>query len=65
MAFDAVLHDGFDGQGAGDFAVSFAAHAVGKNEEVSCRNDAVAIFVVRAHATHVANAAASDSHTNS
>src|SRR5271163_2716508 len=65
FAFDAVFDDGFNGQGTGDFAVRFAAHAVGKNEESHVRDNAVAILVIRAHATHVAYAAASDSHTNS
>jgi len=40
-----VFHDCFNSHGAGDFAVGFAPHAVGKHEEVERLDDLVTIFV--------------------
>src|SRR5882762_4562140 len=65
LGVEAVFHDCFNGHGAGYFTVGFAPHAVGKHEEIQRLNDLVAIFVVCAHATHIAHAATRDSHTNS
>src|SRR5260370_20481556 len=65
FSIQAVFHDRFHSHGARDFAVRFAAHAVGKHEEVQRLNDPVAIFVVRTHATHIGHAATYDTHTNS
>src|ERR1700731_1131312 len=62
---EAVLHDCFNSHGAGDFAMDFASHAVGKHEEVEALNDLVTIFVVGAPPTHIGHAATCDSHTNS
>ncbi len=62
---EAVLHDRFYSQRAGNFAVGFAPHAVGKHKEVQRPIDLVAIFVVRTHATHIGHAAACDSHPTS
>src|SRR5713226_72304 len=62
---EAVFHHRFYSQFAGDFAVGFASHAVGKYKEVQRRNDLEAIFVVGTHATEIGHAAACDSHTNS
>jgi len=59
------FNDCFNSHGAGDFAVGFAPHAVGKHEEVERLDDLVAIFVVRTHATNIGHAATYDSHTNS
>jgi len=65
IGVEAVFHDRFNSHGAGDLAVDFAPHAVGKHEEVEQLNDLVTVFVVCAHPTHIGHAAACDSHTNS
>src|SRR5271165_7057108 len=65
FAFQAMLDDGFHRQGAGHFAVGFAAHAVGQHEQPQLGDDAIAVFVVGAHATDISHAATCNSHTNS
>src|SRR6266404_1362171 len=65
LQVEAMLHDGFDSHGAGDFTVRFTPHAVGKHVEVQRLNDLVTVFVVRTHATQIGHAATGDSHANS
>ena len=60
-----MLDDGFDGHGAGDFAVGLAAHAVGKDVEVEGGLDVECVFVVLAHATEVGARAGVNQQENS
>src|SRR5690348_15748224 len=63
FALHAMLDDGFDRQGAGHFAMGFAAHPVRNNEQVHGFDHAVAVLVVRAQAADVAGDTTDDAHT--
>src|SRR5215472_2590904 len=63
LLIETVFHYRFYSQGAGNFAVRFSSHSVGQHKKVQRRDNAKAIFVVRAHATNVSHAATRDLHT--
>src|SRR5882762_3981812 len=65
LRVDAMLHEGFHRESAGDFTMRFATHSIGEHKKIQRRNDAEAVFVVSAHATYIAHAATHDSHTSS
>src|SRR5580704_51041 len=62
LGFRQVFGDGFHSHGTGDFAVSFAAHSVGKDKEGEGFYDAEGILIVGAHTTNVRQATAGDLH---
>ena len=57
-----MLHDRLDGQRAGDFAMRFAAHTVGEDEQVQLRDNTEAVLIVRTDAPHAGHAAADNLH---
>src|SRR5438045_8851472 len=63
LEVQAVIHDGFNRHGAGDFTMGFAPHAVGEHEEMRRLDDFVAILVVCTHATDIGHDATRDSAT--
>src|SRR5882724_3240453 len=60
-----MFYDGFHRQCAGDFAVGFAAHAVGKDKQVQRLHEPKTVFVVRPNLPHVGRAAAHNAHKHS
>src|SRR5690348_17660700 len=63
LALHAMRDDRLDREGAGHFAMRFAAHAVRNNEQVHGFDHAVAVLVVRAQAADVAGATTDNAHT--
>src|SRR5262249_10441826 len=61
----AVFYDRLDSQGARNFAVRFAAHAVRQHKQAHRGYNAEAILIVRADAAHIGRTATRDSHTGS
>ena len=57
-----MLYDSFHGKCAGDFAVCFTAHAVGKDEQVERLHEPEAVFIIRANTAHIGRAATENSH---
>ena len=63
--FGAVINDGFNGHGTGNFSMSLAAHTIGKDEEVERFKNPEGVLVVGAHTSYVRQAVTSDLHSRS
>ena len=65
FGFQAVFFDCFHCKRAGDFAMGFAAHSIGKDKEVQRLHEPEAVFIVRPNAAYVGRAATEHTHKNS